>query len=163
MLFFHAVITLFLLLIMAYDVSKFIIPNWINGTLLLLWPAMFLLTPVRPEWEMHLIALGVAFVVGFVFFALRVMGGGDIKLLVVSALWIGHEHIVEFLIYMGVLGGVLSIALLAVRPLANFWYKQEQLPRLLHKGAPVPYGLAIAGAFLILLWNDQIPGLIAGT
>lgn len=161
MLFFHAVLTLFMLVIMVFDATRFIIPNWINGTLLLLWPAMLLLLPpeLLPAWQTHLMVFGGAIVVGFAIFVLRWMGGGDVKLLMVSGLWIGTAHLVEFLVYMGVIGGVMSIALLLLRPMIGYWYKEERLPRIFRKGAPVPYGLAIAGAFLILLWNGQIPGL----
>jgi Flp pilus assembly protein protease CpaA len=40
-----------------------------------------------------------------------------------------------------------------VPPLAN-----RNLPRILHDGAPVPYGVAIAAGFLMMIWTGKVQG-----
>jgi prepilin peptidase CpaA len=127
---------------------------------LALWPALFLLFPEGIDWQTHLLTFAVAFAVGFVIFILKWMGGGDVKMLAVCGLWLGTQPMMTFLVIMGLLGGGLAIALVVIRKILAFWYKPEQLPRLLKIGEPAPYGIAIAGAFLILLWDHQIPGLL---
>ncbi len=157
---FQIILTAFMLLVIYYDATRFIIPNWINGVFLALWPALFLLFPEGIDWQTHLLTFAVAFAVGFVIFILKWMGGGDVKMLAVCGLWLGTQPMMTFLVIMGLLGGGLAIALVVIRKILAFWYKPEQLPRLLKIGEPAPYGIAIAGAFLILLWDHQIPGLL---
>lgn len=156
---FQILLTAFMLLVMYYDSTRFIIPNWINGIFLALWPVMFLVLRPEIDWPMHLAMFAGAFAVGFVIFALRWMGGGDVKMLAVCGLWMGTESMMVFLVIMGLLGGALAIGLVLLRKVIAIWYKPESLPRLLKIGEPAPYGLAIAGAFLALLLDHQIPGL----
>ena len=54
-------------------------------------------------------------VVGFVFFARGWMGGGDAKLLAVTALWLGFDHAPAFLVYTALFGGALTFAILQLR------------------------------------------------
>lgn len=164
MLLFHGILTLFLLGVMVYDLTRYIIPNWMVLVLLVLWPVMVWMQPMPDDFNLwYTLGVGVAaFIIGIAIFALRWMGGGDVKLLAVLALWLGPQSILPFLVYMGALGGILALVLLMVRPLAGRFApegKAENLPRLLRYKEPVPYGVAIAIAFLIQLWMGQIPGL----
>lgn len=165
MLLFHAVLTLFLLGIFYFDVTRYIIPNWICGVLLALYPAMILMTPDLPENFSVLWSVGaflIVFAVGVAIFALRWAGGGDVKLLAVLALWTGREATFEFVLYTALLGGLLGVVLIISRPCIGRMVapeKLESIPRVLRHGEPLPYGLAITVAFLILLWMGKIPGL----
>lgn len=94
------------------------------------------------------------------------MGGGDAKLLTASALWSGlNPAIVEFLGYVGVIGGIITWRSLSSGP------KPTRSPGI---GLPVPnsilmakkipYGIAIAiGGFLAfpssLLFMTALQGL----
>ena len=128
--------------------------------MLLLWPIVhFVVLPGGVDWQGALLAGGGMFAIGFVIFVLRWMGGGDVKLMAVLALWTGYPLVLDFAFLIGVLGGVLSLALLFARPLIAFYFVQEKLPRVFKKGEAIPYGLAIAGAFLIVLWGGDVPGL----
>lgn len=165
MLFFHGLLTVFLVGIFFYDLTRYIIPNWMSAVLLALYPAMLLSTPALPEgfsvWVSLLVFL-VVFAIGIAVFALKWMGGGDVKLLAVLALWTGKEAVAELFIYTGMLGGVMALALLTARPLAGRMVpveKAERIPRVLRHREPLPYGLAITAAFLIILWMGGIPGL----
>lgn len=76
-------------------------------------------------------------------------------------------NLADFVIFTALIGGALSLILLLGRlPLSYYFMKfrpNRELPRLLTKGEPVPYGIAIAGAFLILLWQQAVPGLAIKT
>lgn len=165
MLFFHVTLTLFLLAIFYLDMTKYIIPNWICGVLLGLYPAMLLMTPALPEDYSILWSIGVMLVVfafGIGIFVLNWAGGGDVKLLTVLALWTGREVALELVIYTALLGGVLALFLVIVRPIVGRFVpaeKFELIPRVLCHHQPLPYGLAITASFLILLWSGQVPGL----
>jgi prepilin peptidase CpaA len=90
-------------------------------------------------------------------FALRMMGGGDAKLIAAVALWLGFRNLLPFLLLMAILGGVLGLALILARRLApqpvphGRWWS-----RLLSRGSGVPYGIAISLAALLLL--ARFPG-----
>ncbi len=83
-------------------------------------------------------------------FAIRAMGGGDVKLLTALALWIEPSLFLKLLILMTLLGGVLTIVVGA-------WH----LARQPHGGRPgrltVPYGVAIALAGLCVIGLDYLP------
>jgi len=166
MLIFALILTIFLLGIFFYDLTRYLIPNWMNGILLLLYPVFLLSHPPFPAgfsvWY-SLVAFAAVFILGIGIFVMRWAGGGDVKLLAVLSLWTGKEAVASFLLYTGLLGGVLALALLMIRPLAGRVYKTKEaseIPRFLQYNAPVPYGLAITVAFLILLWTNEIPGLV---
>lgn len=150
-----------MVLVIWLDATAFTIPNWLCGLVLALYPIMLFLPHEPVDWPMAIAAMSGMFVAGYVIFALGWMGGGDIKLLTACALWTGVAALWDFMIYTALLGGVLSIVLLAGRngleKLARF--NPEKLPKIFRQKAPVPYGLAIAFAFVILLVQGKIPGL----
>jgi len=79
------------------------------------------------------VAAGVAvFAAGATLFALGVWGGGDVKLCAALALLTGFSALPRFLFVMAVAGGVVALAVLALRGRSA--------------GGQVPYGLAIAAA-----------------
>ena len=102
--------------------------------------------------------LGVAFValaVLAVLFALRWMGGGDVKLLTALALWVKPAAFLNLIIAMALIGGVLTLAFGA-------WHvARRQRDRL-----AIPYGVAIAAAALLVLGDAYLPtlrhGVLAG-
>lgn len=144
--------------VMYYDATRFIIPNWLVGSLLLLYPVALYMTTAAIDWKMDLLGMLGAFVVGYVIFALRVMGGGDVKLIIVLSLWVGLEKLAQFGFNFAVLGGVLSIIVLIMRKLLPAMCKnKEKLPRIFRPKQPVPYGLAIAGAFLLMMFSNDVP------
>lgn len=141
--------------VIAIDTARYLIPNRLNAALLLLWLSALLLLPIAP-----LPAVGAAALLLFVglgFFALGLMGGGDIKLLVVLTLWTGWSMAtVQFLVLTALVGGVLVLVLLPLRVLLE---GERPMPRVLTRKQPVPYGIAIAGAFLLMLWRGMVPPL----
>lgn len=147
-----------MLAVMYYDATRFIIPNWLVGGLLLVYPLAVFLSPVAVDWKMDLLGMLGTFVLGYFIFALRVMGGGDVKLIIVLSLWVGLQKLYVFGLDFALLGGVLSIAVLLLRKILPFVVsKKVKLPRIFRNREPVPYGLAIAGAFLLMLFSGEIP------
>lgn len=147
-----------MLTVIFFDATRFIIPNWLNAALLALYPVAVLLSPEHVNWQADLLGFLGAFAVGYFIFMFRIMGGGDVKLIIVLALWVGVANLAKFTFFFAMLGGALTILLLILRAIMPAIIKNtEKLPRALKKRKPVPYGLAIAGAFLILLFNGEIP------
>lgn len=146
------------------DATRYIIPNWLVGVVLVLYVPYLFLSPEPVAWTGALGVAVIAFAIGLALFASNVMGGGDVKLLAACCLWVGMDPILEYMILTTLLGGILAMALLAGRPAASYLFlrlakKDGSLPELLEKGKPIPYGLAIAGAFLILLAQGKITGM----
>ncbi len=153
-------LTLILVWVMLSDITRYTISNKVNLTLLLLFVPFGLLMP-ETDWLRHALGFGAFFAGGFVLFALRAMGGGDVKLLAVLGLWCGwNMQAAFFAVYTGLYGGVLAVLLVIIRKLLTYIQikcdKTWSLPRVLLIGQPIPYGVAIAAAFLTLLWGGEL-------
>lgn len=161
---FAILLTGFLLAVMYYDLTKFVIPNWLNGVLALIYLVMVIVSPEEIAWGWALLTALGAFAIGFAIFIFKIMGGGDIKLLTVCALWVGPQHILDFVMAVAIYGGLLSVFLLIMRPTTAWIFSRlknpPKTPKVLVIGEPLPYGLAIAGGMLTLLWLGWIPGVM---
>lgn len=159
---FLVLLTILMLLVIYFDITNYIIPNWLNGVVLLTYAALFLTVPGL-NLQSALLAIAVVFGVGFVIFAMHWMGGGDIKLMVATAPYIGFSMaLLDYMVIITLLGGVLSVLLWGIRkamPIVITAREDKPLPRIFQIGAPVPYGLAIAGTFLYWLWAGQVAGI----
>lgn len=112
----------------------------------------------------HIGAAAAVLVVAFAFFAQGWIGGGDAKLAAATALWLGFDHLLAYLIYASLFGGLLTFLLLQVRalPLPRFLSGQAWAERLHRKDSGVPYGIALAAAALAVypdtLWMKALAG-----
>ena len=103
-------------------------------------------------------------VIAFVFFAQGWIGGGDAKLAAATALWLGFDHLMAYLLYASLFGGVLTLVLLQFRtmPLPQLLAGQQWAQRLHSKDAGVPYGIALAAAALVVypdtIWMRAVAG-----
>jgi prepilin peptidase CpaA len=104
------------------------------------------------EIGLHALAALTVLAAGFVCFSLGWIGGGDAKLAAATVLWLGFEHLFEYLLWASVFGGVLSLMLLKFRnlPLPPLAHRLDWLVRLHDKNAGVPYGIALAIAALLI-------------
>lgn len=164
MLIFFAALTCLMVLVLYFDITRYIIPNWLNALIAALYPVAVFISPEPLDWKMALAAAGLFFTVGYVIFVLKFMGGGDIKLLTVTALWIGFSiALAKYIMLVAVLGGLLALGIIIARRYAVLLpgAAEKPLPRVLQHGEPLPYGIAIAVAFLYFLWTGQIPGISA--
>jgi prepilin peptidase CpaA len=98
----------------------------------------------------HVAAGCLVLIVAFGFFTRGWIGGGDAKLAAASALWLGFDHLLTYLLYASLFGGALTLLLLQFRmvPLPPFLAGQQWLQRLHQKDSGVPYGIALAAAAL---------------
>ncbi|MDP2378606.1 prepilin peptidase [Reyranella sp.] len=127
-----------------------------NGLVLALLAAYVALAPLAGftleeiAWSAA-IAAGLL-VVSFVFFARGWMGGGDAKLLAVTALWLGFDHTPAFLVYTALFGGALTLAILQLRlvVLPAFLGNRPWIAQLQSDKAGIPYGVAITIAALVV-------------
>jgi prepilin peptidase CpaA len=119
--------------------------------------AMAINLPLQ-QFAMHVVAALIVLVAGFTFFALRWVGGGDAKLAAVTALWLGFGLTLPYLLYAAVLGGGLTLLILALRqlPLSPFLARYRWLERLHDPKSGVPYGIALAIAGLMTYSNSIV-------
>jgi prepilin peptidase CpaA len=136
-----AALALLLLIAAATDLRARVIGNWLNLAIALLAPAYWFATGLAPWPDMALqLALGLGVFAAFAaLFALGWMGGGDVKLLAALALWLPAFLVFKLLVLMSLIGGVLTVAYVAVH-------------RLRKLGQPeIPYGVAISAAALCVI------------
>jgi prepilin peptidase CpaA len=146
------VLPICLVLAALTDFLEMTIPNRIPALL----AAFFLLVApfsglslVEIGW--HVVAALIVFITCFALFAFNVMGGGDAKLLTAAALWFGfNASLLEFLVFTGYLGGLLTISVILLR---SNWAKLAvvglSLPKTLMVANKIPYAIAIGAAGLI--------------
>jgi prepilin peptidase CpaA len=105
----------------------------------------------------HIGAAGAVLLVAFGFFTRGWIGGGDAKLAATTALWLGFDHLLPYLLYASLFGGALTLALIQFRlaPLPAALAGQKWLAQLHRKDAGVPYGIALAAAALAVYPETQ--------
>lgn len=131
------------LLVAAFtDIRRRQIDNWLTAAIALSAPAYWWAAGLSlwPDVAMMVGVALLAFVVLAGLFALKLMGGGDVKLLAALALWLAPMSFVKLLVIMSLIGGVLTI-------LMAMWHFTVTRRR----DAKIPYGVAIAAAGLITL------------
>lgn len=105
----------------------------------------------------HLAAGSVVFAGGALLFHFSFLGGGDVKLLSASSLWVGWSGLFPFLLLTAFIGGAFAVLLFAVRRLvpavkdsagdsggAEETWRNRRWARLLKKDEGIPYGIPIA-------------------
>ena len=91
-------------------------------------------------------------VIAFGFFARGWIGGGDAKLAAATALWLGFDQLLAYLVYASLFGGALTLLIINFRhaPLPQALSGQEWAERLHRSDTGVPYGIALALAALVI-------------
>lgn len=142
------ILTIFALMLFAAaalsDLGWRRIPNPICLGLALL--GIVRVASTAPGWDIALLELATALVVlgiGAGLFHRGLVGGGDVKLVAASALWLGLWEILPFLVVMALVGGGLALVWIARRALVSTLSRQA---------SELPYGVAIsAGGILTTL------------
>jgi prepilin peptidase CpaA len=100
----------------------------------------------------HAAAAAIVLVVAFVFFAQGWIGGGDAKLAAATALWLGFDHLLDYLVYASLCGGALTLLLIQFRtlPLPRALEHEDWVKRLHRPDGGIPYGIALAVAALMV-------------
>ena len=131
----------------ATDIHRRQIDNWLNAAIAIAAPAWWWASGMDP-WPDMAIQLGLAIITFAVcagLFAMRAMGGGDVKLLAALALWITPAWFLKLILMMSLLGGLLTIILALWHGLRR---RRERLA--------IPYGVAIASAGLWALASQFV-------
>jgi prepilin peptidase CpaA len=149
-------------LLMAYaafsDLLTMRISNKLVLVLVLSFFALAFATGLPLEvMGIHLACAAAVLVVAFAFFALGWIGGGDAKLIAATTLWLGLGMMLPYLVYASLLGGALTLLLLAARrwPLPERLRSVRWIDRLHDSKTGVPYGIALAIAG-ILVYSDSV-------
>jgi prepilin peptidase CpaA len=150
-------------LLMAFAAASDLLTMRISNRLVLVVVAAFFVLAliVGLPWQGIGIRVGIAALVlaiAFTLFAFGWIGGGDAKLASAITLWIDLELMLAYYVYAALLGGALTLIILALRarplPVALVGFKW--LDRLHDKKQGVPYGIALAAAALIVYSRTTI-------
>lgn len=137
----------------ASDLLTMTISNRVSLALALgFFLAAFLIGMPYAEMGQHMLAALIVLAVAFACFAFGWIGGGDAKLAAATALWFGFSHLMDYLLLAAMLGGVLTLVLLALRqwPLPLPLARQPWIARLHAVNSGIPYGIALAIAGLVV-------------
>lgn len=130
------------------DLKSRRIANWLNAAIALGAPLFWWATGLD-LWPDVAIQLGLAlvtFLVLSLLFALKAMGGGDVKLLTALALWVAPAQFLQLIVMMALLGGVLTL-------LFGGWHVMRRRKDRI----AIPYGVAIAAAGLWVIASFHVP------
>ncbi len=129
------------------DFLKFIIPNWICVAIAALYLFYAVMATPEVDWAGGIACGAIVFALGFVFFVLRLSGGGDVKLLAAVSIWAGPTLVLPFLMVTALAGGVVSLIALVktipgrLRPAGRIGFSMRETPAMQER---VPYGVAIS-------------------
>lgn len=135
----------------AMDLFTMTIPNRISMVLVVAFGVAAAMTGIGWAGLANHVGAGLLMLsIGIGMFALGWLGGGDAKLLAATALWIGFEHLVPYLLMAGMAGGVLAVAILMYRSMMPpLWLARQDWALRLHGARTgIPYGIALAAAGL---------------
>ena len=148
----------------GWDLASFTIPNALTLVLtaaFLLFALALRLSPAL--FGLHLLAGLMGLVVGFALFALGYIGGGDAKFYAAIALWLGPHDLLPYTLAATILGGLLTLMLLALRqfPLPAGLARQNWLLKLHDQRSGIPYGVALAAGVFAIMPQAEILRLAA--
>jgi len=155
--------------LMAYAASSDLLTMRITNWLVLILTAAYfaLALAAHLSWAeigTSLAAAAITLAIAFAFFTFGWIGGGDAKLIAATTLWVGVGMLLPYLIYSALLGGGLTLLVLALRryQLPAFLQRQHWIDRLHDPKLGVPYGIALAIAGLLVYPETAIFGHFIG-
>lgn len=142
-------ILLAVLLLMAAwtDIRSRTISNELNAAIALLAVAFWWVLG-EPLWPDIALRIGIALAIFGLFavlFMLRMMGGGDVKMIAALALWLPFPALVVMLTVMALSGGAITVGIL----IRQRWRPNAERPE-------IPYGVAIAIGGLWVIANGLL-------
>jgi prepilin peptidase CpaA len=145
-----------------HDFAVRTVPNFYSVLLFGAGVALRLLNGGGHALSWGLVACFIVFAVTFICWRLGWMGGGDVKLLTASAIFVAPLHVPELVASTAMAGGLLALVFVVGRRLARRpapGRPPHFMPRILRcelwrlsRGGPLPYAAAIAcgGVFATL-------------
>ncbi|MCU0789782.1 MAG: prepilin peptidase [Nitratireductor sp.] len=158
----NTAIILFFPFFMAYAASSDLVSMTISNKVSLCLIAGFMVfaLAIGMPWEqigMHWAMFAVVLLGGFALFAFGAIGGGDAKLAASTALWLGTDQLIAYLVVAAFFGGILTLIILRMRsvPLPDRFAKVDWIARLYRADQGVPYGIALAAAAFFVYPQTQ--------
>lgn len=160
---FSTIVLLIFPVLMVFAASSDLFTMRISNLLVLMLVVGFFIVALIVQMPVEIIlsnlgCAAVVLLVTFAFFAFGWIGGGDAKLAAATVLWLGLSLLLPYIVYSGLLGGALTLVLLAFRnlPLPASLQRIKWLDRLHDKKQGVPYGIALAAAALLVYPQTMI-------
>lgn len=154
--------SLLIILALAYsDLRHRVLPNFWIGLYAFSFVILTLVSGFTfYQFGLHVLLAFFAFIITSIFFALRWMGGGDVKLWTAVMLWAGPHLALPVVIITTLAGGILGILgwLAAWRLRRAPQTFGRSFLRLISSDRGVPYGvaLALAGLFVIYAYTPAV-------
>jgi len=152
-----------MLIVLWLDSTSYIIPNWLISLMLVVYPLAVSTAHSVVDWKMAVLGAVLVLVGGYVIFTKQIMGAGDIKLMTACALWVGFDNLFDFFIAVTLMGGAFAVGILGVRKALSYLSNKSErasFVRILRDGEPMPYGIAIAAGFLLMMETARVPVLL---
>lgn len=129
------------------------IPNWLTLSALLTGIFVNLWLRGVDGGMQALAGAAIGFCVLIPFYAIRAVGAGDVKLLAAIGALVGPAGLIPVAVYGGLVGGIMSVYLLARHHRLSFVVQQALMMRMLPapSGIKAPYAVAIAGGVYLAL------------
>lgn len=135
------------------DLLTLTISNYVSMALASLFVVMAFACGLSTLEIMWHLACGVmVLAVTFGMFARGWIGGGDAKLAAATAVWLGFEHVGDYVLSASIFGAILTLIIVGLRksPLPGFLTVRHWVACLAEPTTGIPYGVALASAGLIL-------------
>lgn len=133
-----------------FDIRDLIIPNRIVVAILLLYPVHASVSGVPVNWPTDVLVGAAVFFAGAFLFRMKLVGGGDVKLLAAVTIWAGSGLALPMILVTMLAGGVLGVIAVG----SNVWVNRGTGLLTLSglRKERLPYGAAIGfgGLFAIV-------------
>lgn len=138
------------------DIWRLRISNVFPIMLLALFFAALIVKGMPSDVWQNTIGFAAMLTLGLLLFALKWLGGGDVKLFAATAIWFNFAGLWKLIFWVTAAGALLALVLIVSRRL---FLKAEagagaSHPVLVAKG-PIPYGMAIAAGGLVAAWQGS--------
>jgi prepilin peptidase CpaA len=147
------------------DLLTMTISNRISIILVLGFAVLAPITGISVEtMAWHFLSGMIVLALGLICYARGWVGGGDVKLAALVAMWLGISLLPDFLLLASIFGGALTMLILSFRsmPLPGTLVRLPWLARLHEATEGVPYGIALALAALVIypstIWMKAVVG-----